>query len=161
MECEITSLTIVYSTVYTGTDEIKHQRSASLPFVRAIQRWPLSSPHKGPLTLKMFPFHCVTMGCWLVATMQYLVVVKVLGWNSFHTHFTSPHQKFCSQQSILISYLQYKWHPPSMPVNWITLSSWTDCLRCSAHHSRHHSTEKPYGWPDEALGGDRCKSGRH
>ena len=33
---QITSLTIVYSTVYSGTDERKHQSFASLAFVRGI-----------------------------------------------------------------------------------------------------------------------------
>ena len=33
---QITSLTIVYSTVYSGTDQRKHQKSASLAFVRGI-----------------------------------------------------------------------------------------------------------------------------
>ena len=35
---QITSLTIVYSTVYSGADQIKHQSSASLAFVRGIHR---------------------------------------------------------------------------------------------------------------------------
>ena len=30
-------------------------------FVREIHRWPLSSPHKGPATRKMFPFDDVIM----------------------------------------------------------------------------------------------------
>ena len=34
----------------------KHQSPASLVFVRAIQRWPVNYPHKGPATRKMFPF---------------------------------------------------------------------------------------------------------
>ena len=33
-----TSLTIVYSTVYLGTDQTKHQNSASLAIVRGIHR---------------------------------------------------------------------------------------------------------------------------
>ena len=33
---QITSLTIVYSTVYSGVDQRKHQSSASLAFVRGI-----------------------------------------------------------------------------------------------------------------------------
>ena len=33
MASQITSLTIVYSTVYSGADQRKHQRSASLAFV--------------------------------------------------------------------------------------------------------------------------------
>ena len=47
---QITSLTIVYSTVYSRTDQGKHQSSASLAFVRGIHRWPVNSPHKGPVT---------------------------------------------------------------------------------------------------------------
>ena len=35
---QITSLTIVYSTVYSGADQRKHQSSASLAFVRGIHR---------------------------------------------------------------------------------------------------------------------------
>ena len=61
MASQITSLTIVYSTVYPGADERKHQSSASLVFVRGIHRWPVNSPHKGPVTRKMFPFDDVIM----------------------------------------------------------------------------------------------------
>ena len=57
----ITSPTIVYSTVYSDADQRKHQSSASLAFVRGIHRWPLKSPHKWPVTLKMFPFDDVIM----------------------------------------------------------------------------------------------------
>ena len=57
-----TSLTIVYSTVYSATDQRKHQSSAPLAFVRGIHRWPMNSPHKGPVTRKMFLFNDVIMG---------------------------------------------------------------------------------------------------
>ena len=49
---QITSLTIVYSTVYSDADQRKHQSSASLAFVRGIHRWPVNSPHKWPVTRK-------------------------------------------------------------------------------------------------------------
>ena len=52
----ITSLTIVYSTVYSEADQRKHQSSASLAFVRGIHQGPVNSPHKWPVTRKMFPF---------------------------------------------------------------------------------------------------------
>ena len=55
MVSQITSLTIAYSTVYSGADQRK-QSSASLAFVRGIHRWPVNSPHKWPATRKMFPF---------------------------------------------------------------------------------------------------------
>ena len=58
---QITSLTIVYSTVYSGTDQTKHQSSTSQAFVRGTHRWPVNSPHKGPVTPKMFLFDDVIM----------------------------------------------------------------------------------------------------
>ena len=58
---QITSLTIVYSTVYSGAVQREHQSSASLAFVRGIHRWQVNSPHKGPVTRKMFPFDDVIM----------------------------------------------------------------------------------------------------
>ena len=56
-----TSLTIVYLIVYWGADQSKHQSSASLVFVRGINRWPVNSPRKEPVTRKMFPFDDVIM----------------------------------------------------------------------------------------------------
>ena len=53
---QITSLTIVYSIVYKGADQRKHQSSPSLAFVWGIHRWPVNSPHKWPVTQKMFSF---------------------------------------------------------------------------------------------------------
>ena len=61
MASQITSLTIVYSTVYSGADQRKHQSSASLVFARGIHRWLVNSPHKGQVTRKMFPFDDVMM----------------------------------------------------------------------------------------------------
>ena len=58
---QITSLTIVYSTVYSDADQRKHQSSASLAFVRGIHRGPVNSPHKWPVTGKMLPFDDVIM----------------------------------------------------------------------------------------------------
>ena len=49
---QITSLTIVYSSVYWDVDQRKHQSSASLAFVRS----PVNSPHKGPVTRNVLPF---------------------------------------------------------------------------------------------------------
>ena len=40
---QITSFAIVYSTVFSDTDERKHQSSASLAFVRVIRRWSVNS----------------------------------------------------------------------------------------------------------------------
>ena len=50
MASQITNLTTVHSTVYSGTDQWKHQSSASLAFVREIHQWPVNSLHKWPVT---------------------------------------------------------------------------------------------------------------
>ena len=60
MASQITSLTIVYS-IHSRADQRKHQSSASLAFVWGIHRSPVNSPHKGPVTRKMFPFDDVIM----------------------------------------------------------------------------------------------------
>ena len=61
MASQITNVTIVYSTVCSGADQRKHQSSVSLAFVRGIYRWPMNSPHKGPVARKMFQFDEVSM----------------------------------------------------------------------------------------------------
>ena len=60
---QITSLTVVYSIVYSGVNYsgVKHQSSASLAFVWEIHRGPVNFPHKWPVTRKMFPFDDVIM----------------------------------------------------------------------------------------------------
>ena len=58
---QITSLAIVYSSIYWDADLRKNPSSASLAFVRGIHRGPVNSPHKGAGTRKMFPFDDVIM----------------------------------------------------------------------------------------------------
>ena len=55
---QIASLAIVYSTVNSDAYQRKHQNSASLSFVRGIH-WE-HSPHKWPVSRKMFPCDDVT-----------------------------------------------------------------------------------------------------
>ena len=68
---QITSPMIACATVYSGVDQRNHKSSASLAFVLGIHRWPVNSPHKWPVTGKMFPFDDVIMSAncsnWLVA----------------------------------------------------------------------------------------------
>ena len=70
---QITSLTIVYSTVYSDADQRKHQSSVSLAFVRGIHLGLVNSPHKWPVTRKMFPFDDVIMNRtnWFNASTQW------------------------------------------------------------------------------------------
>ena len=81
-------LSIVCSSVCSGADQIKHQSSTSLAFVRGIHRWPVDSPHKGPVTRTIFPFDDVI----IIAMMQleYIAVRLIEMSRRFvpGTHFT-------------------------------------------------------------------------
>ena len=61
MAPQITGVSIVYSTICSGPQQRKYQSSASLAFVRGIHWWPVNSPHKRPVMLKMIPFDDVIM----------------------------------------------------------------------------------------------------
>ena len=78
MVFQITSLTIVNSTINSGADQRKHQSSASLDVVRGIHRWPVNSPHKWPATRKMFPFDDVIMH-WCVMPCCVVVMSSFMG----------------------------------------------------------------------------------
>ena len=70
---QMTSLAIIYSTVYSDADQRKHQSSASLAFVRGIHRGPVNSPHKWPVTRKMFPFDDIIMNHVITISAQFSV----------------------------------------------------------------------------------------
>ena len=82
---QITSLAIVY----WGLEQRKHQSSASLAFVRGTHRWPVNSPHIGPVTRKMFPFGDAIM--WIIYRLIYVLPWIIIFWsrvgwfaNNFH-----------------------------------------------------------------------------
>ena len=81
---QITSLTSVYLTVYSGADQSKHQSSASLAFVWGIHRGPVNSPHKWPVTRKMFPFDDVIMKNGLTHVIMMPQVSRVFCLLVFH-----------------------------------------------------------------------------
>ena len=96
MPSQITSITIVYSTVYSGADQGKYQSSASLAFVWGIHRGPVNSPHKWPVTRKMFPFDDVIMEnhSWL-----YCVAPRIKGYRNN----TVPRDDGMLSQRVLIN----------------------------------------------------------
>ena len=95
---QITSLTIVYTTVYSDADQSKHQSCASLAFVWGIHRGPVNSPHKWPVTRKMFPFDDVIMG--RLASQEliwYLGTNLVQIWHTvLNIHTIALEDVFCS-----------------------------------------------------------------
>ena len=83
MASQITILTIVYSAIYSGAYQRKHQSSASLAFVRGIHRGPVNSGHKWPVTRKMFPFDDVII----------LMIYRLFTTISIHTFVLCIHPK--------------------------------------------------------------------
>ena len=84
----ITSLTIVYSTVYSAVDQRKHQSSASMAFVRVIHRW----PHKWPVTRK----------CFSLMTSSWIFFKTITEWEDIVLHESGPLLKCISSYTCLI-----------------------------------------------------------
>ena len=81
MASQITSLMIIYPIVYSDADQRKHQSSASLVFVRGIHRGPVNSPHKWPVTRKMFPFDDVIKLCRRMFASHFVMHTPPPAWH--------------------------------------------------------------------------------
>ena len=88
---------------FSGSDQRKHQSSASLAFVWGIHRWLVNSPHKWLVTREMFPFDGVVMECFIgrvikgphsVYSLEWItdvsMVNRVLRQLSMHTFIICP-----------------------------------------------------------------------
>ena len=112
---QITSLTFVYSTVYSRRRSKKHQSSASLAFVWGIHQWPVNSPHKRPVTQKMLPFDYVIMfhgnllmAAWVTSGLLFFIEICLTNFNFRHrwviiySHkpLYTIHRAYCMKYSI-------------------------------------------------------------
>ena len=99
---QITSPTIVYSTVFSDADQRINQSSASLAFVWGIHRRPVNSPHKWPVTRKMFPFDDVIMSDPFIICIHFfcniifhsytrieIIIKTIIGYEYFIGHNSS------------------------------------------------------------------------
>ena len=138
MASQITSLTIVYSTVYSDADQRKHQSSASLAFVRGIHLGPVNSPHKWPGTQKMFPFDDVIMAIVMAASLTQGRSGK------YHlvTGSNPERQRFKPFVSDMTGGRLDKKNTPSYqyrdPHDNDALASWSRCYPC---HGNSHTLE--------------------
>ena len=120
---QITSITIVYSTVYSDADQRKHQSSASLAFVRGIHRWPVNSPHKWPVTRKMFPIDDVIMArehFYIEPEPRSLTKTSMSGWlSSSSTASLFPRRVALTRGVTPISSLAFN-SAPALSKDWMT-----------------------------------------
>ena len=104
MASQITSLMIVCLTIYSSADQRKHQSSTSLAFVWGIHRWPVNSPHKGPVMRKMFPFDEVL--CFESQLMPYTRADRItaqVGWRYKPKKWIQlePPNELCSHENVI------------------------------------------------------------
>ena len=97
MASQITSPTIVYSSIYLDADKKKYQSSASLAFMRGIHRRPVNSPHKGPVTWKMFPFYDV------IILIKYEAMLVLWMWDVRNKCMQTPWRKRQSKECFIFS----------------------------------------------------------
>ena len=62
---------------FSGAHKKNHQSPVSLAFVRGIHRWPVDSPHKGPVTRKMFSFDALIMEAAHKPAMMFRCIVII------------------------------------------------------------------------------------
>ena len=125
-----------------GGDQRKHQSSVTLAFVRGIHRWPLNSPHKGPMTRKMLPFGDVFMRRDVSSRRSSLykwTITKEVTWLDFLIQESSGNPLSC-------------WNGmPTCRIKRISLHETTTTL----YHNRHACITlckclvPNGGWPDD------------
>ena len=158
---QITSLTIVYSTIYSDANQRKHQSSASLAFVRGIHRSagnsPGTSPHKWPVTRKMFPFEYVIMRKHQRHGKRFHVMTSS-GLKEIPSQ--ALHRKIWTQQ-FAPSRIEW-WCPVSKKLSKITIinlfavplnrNSNTFCGRCARHYYMLHGKALCVLWMPTLVG---------
>ena len=70
MASQITSLTFFTQSCIQEQIKESNQSSPTLAFARGIHRGPVNSPHKGPVTRKMFPFDGVIMKIFVMCALR-------------------------------------------------------------------------------------------
>ena len=120
MASEITGISTVCPTVCSGAHQRQHQSSASLPFVRGIHRWPMDSPHTGPISQNLFPFDNVIMFTCFIETEPVSIGLKgqSLQWHHMYVMASqiTSHSTLCS--ATCLDWQQKKRQSPALLIIW-------------------------------------------
>ena len=138
MVSQITSLMTVNSMVYSGAGQRKHQSSASLAFVRGIHRWPVNSPHKRPVTRRMFSFDDVSMlgsaGLLPLFTRRFHTEIFMRPVSKFSNTCIDDSSVFNSLHAINLVWLLWRNRLSIISVEFITLMSKPIDIRYFVEH---------------------------
>ena len=149
MASQITSLTIVYSTVYSDADQIKHQCSASLAFVQEIHRGPVNSPHKGPVT-RIYPISFCKKSNLFMQRINPCCTTHAA--RSIKYHHTQPHWTSIPLRHIKLETLKVFHGLLSVSPKgdiWITAAAWINSEKprsdrtCEVFNSFFNAREAP------------------
>ena len=83
---QITCVSMVCWIVCSGAHQRRHRNSTSLAFLREIHLRLVDSPHKGPVTWKMFPFEDVNMSNHWQTNCLFNRLFQLMG-KIFHVDF--------------------------------------------------------------------------
>ena len=159
MASRITSLTIVYSTIYSGADQRKHQSSASLAFVRGIHRGPVNSPHKGPVTRNWF--HLMTSSFVPRERQEHVYLILSISWPQ---GARAPAGMVLAYFSLLLAYYSFSTRRIK-PFLWLFMYVLTSAFlrTCSYIPAYLHLHDEFIGklsvyWWSETQGTDTCNT---
>ena len=114
--------------VSSVADQRKHQSSESLVFVQGIRRSSVNSPHKRPVTQKMFPFDdvimCVLGGCTIIYCEFRVIYPGELG---FCLYITTVQSVICANN----------WAQYGLKVVFV-------CLHITLSHYHHYADHYAY-----------------
>ena len=136
MASQITSLTIVYSTIYS---RCRSKKTPKLRVTGLCGRWPVNSPHKGPVTWKMFPFDDVIMPSRIVSP-HCCYCIASCAYNDMHGIFRAGFIDFVWCSKLYINRLS------KLSINQPTII----CL-VRKSINRHHSTRNINGCTPMAI----------
>ena len=141
---QITTLMIVYSTVYSGADQRKHQSSASLAFMRGIHRVPVNSPHKwqGPTSISNRDFRkCQDI-------FIFAIISPKLKWRKRQKYiksFTEDKNLFILQSMTWLLMSWWRTEPWHQQAWYLLCYHWIYCLRVGTRKIN-------FLWPSTVVG---------
>ena len=118
---QITGVSIVCLSVCWGSNQWKHQSSASVAFVRGIHWWPVDFRHKGPQ--KMPPLDNVIMGAVVDCLIAIQITLKVMGKSN-----SNKYNNWCKASKLIAPALTTIWSQIFKMSSWKNTHKKQQCI---------------------------------